>query len=87
MNLLLQLPDELANAGIDDPSKIAMEALASKAYENGAFSLEQVRRMLSLPTRWEAQEVLSRHRVWPGNSSEDVISDLATMESMRAKSL
>jgi predicted HTH domain antitoxin len=85
MNLLLELPDELASAGIDDPSRIAMEALASKAYENGAFSLEQVRRMLSLPTRWEAQEVLSRHHVWPGTTIEDLSNDLAVLESIGVK--
>lgn len=84
MQITLQIPDELSAAKFGDPSRVALEALAAKAYEMNIFSLEQVRNMLELPSRWETQEVLSRHRVWPGTTVNDVLADMDALESMRA---
>ena len=48
---------------LGNPSRAALEALAAEAYEQNALSLEQVRRLLALESRWQTQEVLSRHGV------------------------
>ena len=60
-----------------------MEAVAARAYESGVFSEEQVRRMLGLGSCWEAREVLSRYRVWPGNTAEDVAGDMELLKTLR----
>jgi len=84
VKITLDIPDELAAPPFGDPSRIAMEALAARAYEEGVLSEEQVRRMLGLESCWDAREVLSKHGVWPGTTVEDVVSDLETIKSMRA---
>ncbi len=78
MQITLEIPDELSSAPFGDPSRITMEALAAKAYEQGVLSEEQVRRMLGLESCWDAREVLSRHGVWPGTTVEDVLRDAET---------
>jgi len=83
VKITLEIPDELASPPFGDPSRIAMEALAARAYEEGVLSEEQVRRMLGLESCWDARELLSKHGVWPGTTVEDVLSDLETIKTMR----
>jgi Uncharacterised protein family (UPF0175) len=86
MTLTVTIPDDLSrelSAKFENVGQAALEALAAGAYENGIFSLEQVRRLLSLPSRWETQAVLSNHRVWPGTTVEDLQSDLETLAALR----
>ncbi|MBL9117887.1 MAG: UPF0175 family protein [Verrucomicrobiaceae bacterium] len=87
MLITLDIPDELSVAACGDPAKIAMEALAARAYEAGSLSEEQVRRVLRLDSCWEAREVLSRYRVWPSNSVEDVMGDMDALQSLRSARL
>jgi hypothetical protein len=75
MKVTLTIPDELSDASFGDPSRIALEALAARAYEEGVLSEEQVRRMLGLESCWDAREVLSSHGVWPGTTAEDILRD------------
>lgn len=87
MNVVLEIPEDLTaplRAGLGEPATAALAALAARAYESGGFSVEQVRRLLRLPTRWEAQAVLSKHGVWPGTTVEDLRSDLASLEKLRS---
>ena len=84
--MTVTIPDDLSrelSAKFNNLSQAALEALASEAYENNVLSLEQVRRMLDLPSRWEAQAVLSSHGVWPGTTAEDFRSDLETLIDLR----
>jgi hypothetical protein len=83
MQITLEIPDELCSNSFGDPTRIALEALAAKAYEEGVLSEEQVRQMLGLPSCWEAREVLSKHGVWPGTTLDDALSDLKMLESLR----
>lgn len=83
MQITLEIPEELSAAPFGDPRRIALEALAARAYEMGVFSEEQVRRMLGLESCWEAREVLSNHRVWPGTTVEDVLTDMETLKALR----
>lgn len=86
--MTLEVPDDLSrelSAGFANPGRTALEALAAEAYEKDVLSLEQVRRLLGAESRWEAQEVLERHGVWPGTTVQDVLSDLAVLESLPAR--
>lgn len=88
MILTLNIPDDLSselNAGFNNPSRSALEALAAEAYEKDVLSLEQIRRLLELESRWEAQDVLARHGVWPGQSADEILQDAATSSHFRAR--
>jgi hypothetical protein len=78
MEITLQIPDELSGTPFGAPSQVALEALAARAYETGVFSVEQVRGMLGLSSRWEAQKMLSRHGVRPGTTVEEILRDAET---------
>ena len=82
MEVSLQIPDELAvrfGGHVALLEKAALEAVAAKAYEEDLLSLEQVRALLELPLQWEAVAVLKRHQVWPGQSVDEVLDDMAVV--------
>jgi hypothetical protein len=84
MKMVLEIPDEISAElarGLADPARAALEALAAAAYGRGVLSLEQVRRLLELDSRWDAQEVLSAHGAWPGMTVNDLDADLETLRS------
>lgn len=86
MILTVNIPDDLAaelGAGFDNLSRAALEALAAEAYSKDVLSLEQVRRLLELESRWEAQAVLSKHGTWPGHSAEEVLEDAERSANFR----
>jgi len=78
MTLTVNIPDDLAvelGAGFKNLGRVALEALAAEAYVKDVLSLEQVRRLLELESRWEAQAALSRLGAWPGQSAEEIVED------------
>ncbi len=78
MTLTVNIPDDLAKelgAGFKNVGRAALEALAAEAYAKDVLSLEQVRRLLELESRWEAQVVLSRLGAWPAQSAEEILGD------------
>ncbi len=84
MTVTLDIPEDLSDAlsaKLGNPSRVAIEALAAQAYAATCFSVEQVRRLLGLESKWDAIEVLSRHSVWPGTSADDILSDARTSEA------
>jgi hypothetical protein len=87
MTVTLDIPEEVSHslvAKFGSLSRAAMETLAAKAYEQDCLSLEQVRSMLALESRWEAQAVLSRLGVWPGTTVEDFRADFASLQHLTA---
>jgi len=85
MTLTMNIPDDLSlelSAKFNNLGRAALEALAAEAYERDVLSLEQVRRMLELPSRWEAQALLSQHGVWPGTDVEDFRLDMETLAGL-----
>ncbi|MGB6222596.1 UPF0175 family protein [Haloferula sp.] len=86
MTLTVNIPDELAaelGAGFQNLGRAALEALAAEAYAKDVLSLEQVRRMLELESRWEAQAVLTRHGAWPGQSADEILEDARRSSEFR----
>jgi hypothetical protein len=78
MTLTVNIPDDLAaelGAGFKNLGRAALEALAADAYARDILSLEQVRRLLELESRWEAQAALSRLGAWPAHSAEEIMDD------------
>ncbi|TAE77087.1 MAG: UPF0175 family protein [Verrucomicrobia bacterium] len=86
MNLTVTIPDDLAaelGAGFQNLGRAVLEALATEAYAKDVLSLDQVRRMLELESRWDAQALLSRHGVWPGQTAEEVMADASRSSEFR----
>ncbi len=87
MTLTVTIPDDLAlalGAGFDDLGGAALEALAAEAYAKELLSLEQVRRMLGMESRWEAQDMLCRHGVWSNPAADEILKDAETSARFRA---
>lgn len=86
MTLTVNIPDDLAaelGSEFQNLSRAALEALATEAYSRDVLSLEQVRRMLDLESRWEAQAVLGKHGAWPGQSAEEILADARSSSEFR----
>ena len=85
MTVTLTIPDSISAALIEkfpDPGRAALEALAAKAYAAGGMSLDGVRRLLGLSSRWDAETMLKQHDVWPSVSAEDVQHDLECLDQL-----
>ena len=83
MQTILEIPDDLGaelEKKFGNIGHAALEAFAAEAYRQGSLSCEQVRCLLSLESRWEAEAVLSRHGGWPGGSVREALSDMATLD-------
>ena len=66
MPLSIDVPDDIRSAletQWGDLSLHLRENLALEGYRQGLLALAQVRRLLGLATRWEAQEFLGKHGV------------------------
>jgi predicted HTH domain antitoxin len=75
MSLSVEIPEDVQSAletQWGDRSRHVRENLAVDGYRQGLLSLAQVRRMLGLATRWEAQQFLGRRHVevFPFDPSE-----------------
>jgi hypothetical protein len=85
MTVTLTIPDSISAALIEkfpDPGRAALEALAAKAYAAGCVSVEGVRRLLGLASRWDAEALLKQHEVMPAVSAEDITHDLDCLDKV-----
>jgi len=87
MQIALTLSDELgASLGenADAVSRIALEALAVEGYRSGKLSAFQVRQLLGHESRWETEDFLAAHDVWPGITAEELEAELRGLEKLRS---
>ncbi len=73
MTLTLQLPDRVAallQRAWDDLPRATLESLAVEAYRSGKLSCTQVGEMLCHASRWESEDFLAAHGMWPGTTVE-----------------
>ena len=66
MPLSVEVPDDVRNileGRWGDLSRHVRENMALEGYRQGLLTLAQVRRLLDLATRWEAQEFLGQHGI------------------------
>ncbi|MBL9179995.1 MAG: UPF0175 family protein [Verrucomicrobiaceae bacterium] len=84
MLLEIHIPDSLRDSlqrGVPDLTHAALEGVAVEGYRNGALSMAQVRELLGLPSRWEAQNFLASRGAWPSYDEAAVASELAPLPS------
>lgn len=83
MQLMVQVPDELADAlsfSDRDPAGAALEAIALEAFRERKLTGYQLRTLLGIPSRFDLWEFLKEHRV-ETYSHDDLRHDLAVPES------
>jgi hypothetical protein len=83
MRITVTIPDELVApllpAG-QDPADVALEALAIAAYRQRRLTGYQLRSLLGIPSRYEFDGLLKKHRV-EKYTAEDFEHDLALRET------
>jgi len=85
MQIALTVSDELAaslGGDADAVARIALEALAVEGYRSGRLSAFQVRQMLGHESRWETEDFLSAHGVWPGLTVQDARNDSRVLSQL-----
>lgn len=86
MTVSIQLPDHAAallRNVWDDLPRAALESLAVEGYRSGRLSCAEAGELLGHSSRWESEEFLAAHGVWPGTTVEELESDLATLDRLR----
>lgn len=83
MDLILNVPDEIAERlGADgsDLSRRALEALACEEYQAGRLTRLELRRLLGFDTRAAVDAFLKSHGIAESMTMADVEADLRDME-------
>jgi len=86
MTVVVEIPDHLAatlREAWDDLPLATLESLAVEGYRSGKLSAAEAGEMLGHSSRWETEDFLAAHGVWPGTTVEDLRSDLAALDRMR----
>lgn len=65
-----------------DLDRAALEALVIEGYRTGKFGTAQVRRLLGLASRWDAEAWLADRRVPLNYTLEDLDSDRRTLAEL-----
>jgi hypothetical protein len=81
MQVLLEIPEDLALQLADDPSGVthaALEAVALEGVRSGRFTVSQARRLLRIESRYEMDGFLKAHGVFLDLTLDDVRKDSET---------
>lgn len=81
MTCRLLIPDDIARClgdSVEAVTRVALEALAVEGSRSGRLTTEQVRQLLGLGTRYEADGFLKQHAVYHPLTVEQVKRDAAT---------
>lgn len=88
MSVTIELPEEIERQLETEWGNLprrALEAVALEGYRSGALTLAQLRRILGLETRMEADAFLKQHGVHLEYSVEDLRRDRETLERALAE--
>ncbi len=88
MQVMLDIPDALAEqllADGKDVSREALEALAVDGYRNRRLFEEEIRVMLGYQTRMQVHELLKKHNVDLNFTVEDFEHDVETLDRLFGK--
>ena len=78
MQVLLDVPEDVARRFAADPGGIArvvLESLATEGVRSGKLSVYQARRLLGIRSRYEMDGFLKARGVFMSVTTDDVISD------------
>ncbi|MBI4903989.1 MAG: UPF0175 family protein [Acidobacteria bacterium] len=78
MQILLEVPEEIASQFAGKPggvSRAALEALAVEGVRSGKLTVHQASNMLNIPSRYEMDGFLKAHGVFLPITLDDVVRD------------
>ena len=78
MQIMIELPDDIANQLQLQPANISrriLELIAADNYRQGRIGAAQVRRMLNFSSRWETYEFLKREKAYLPYTEDDLEQD------------
>ncbi len=81
VNVTVTLPDKFADLNSETVSRSVFEQVVAETYKNGNLSLKEVRLLLGLSSRYEAEEFIHRHKA-TGYTIEDLERELKSMEDL-----
>ncbi len=82
----MEIPDQFAAQLVPagrDAARLLLEESAAGAYRDGRLTMEQVRQLLGLATRMQADTFLQRHAIYD-YTVEDLDKDMATLDHLLA---
>ena len=86
MELTLQIPDDIAerlgDAGNEDLSRRALEALLAEEYRVGHLNKPDLRRLLGFETGYEIDGFLKAHNVYEDYTLEDFAREREALKSL-----
>jgi hypothetical protein len=85
MNLMVEIPDELArslNAAGGDLPRRALEALALEEYRADRLTKEGLRQVLGVATSYQLDGFLKEHGVWIEYDADDIARERATLDRL-----
>jgi predicted HTH domain antitoxin len=88
MQIMIELPDDIANQLQLQPANISrriLELIAADNYRQGRIGAAQVRRMLNFSSRWETYEFLKREKAYLPYTEDDLEQDAQTIRNVLAK--
>ena len=85
MTVTLDIPDTLND--VLQPlrhrlQRTILEGFAVEGYRQGILSTKEVRLLLGLESRWQAEDFLAAHGVWPGTTAEEVSEDGRRLQAL-----
>jgi hypothetical protein len=78
MQIMIELPDDIANQLQLQPANISrriLELIAADNYRQGRIGAAQVRQMLNFSSRWETYEFLKREKAYLPYTEDDLEQD------------
>ena len=85
MNVIVQIPDDLAQrltAAGGDLSRRALEALAVEEYKHDRLTKPELKRLLGIETSVQLDGFLKAHDVWMNYTIDDLRREVATLEQL-----
>ena len=81
VQVTVTLPDDVSDLDSARVSREVFEQVVAESYKNGHLSLKQLRLLLGLSSRFEAEDFIHRHKA-TGYTLQDLKDDIATMERL-----
>ena len=85
MNVIMEIPDDLAqrlSADGGDLSRRALEALAADEYKHDRLTKPELQRLLGIETSFQLDEFLRAHDVWIEYTPEDAERERRGLERL-----
>jgi hypothetical protein len=85
MELIVQIPDELAsrmNASGGELARRALEALALEEFKSGRITKPELRRLLGFGTRYRLDGFLKSHDVYEDYTLQDLEQEVEALRSL-----